>query len=50
MVRISKKPDPKKIEELKKKIKDKEYLDDAVKKIAQVLSEEILNPDEENTW
>jgi energy-converting hydrogenase A subunit M len=50
MVRISKKPDPKKIEELKKKVKDKQYMDDAVRRIAQILTEEIINPNGESTW
>ncbi|MDX9802371.1 MAG: hypothetical protein RBT69_13655 [Spirochaetia bacterium] len=48
MVRIAKKTDPVKLEELKKKINDEKYLSLAIQQIAQVLSSEILNLEEEN--
>jgi len=43
MVRIAKKSDPKRIEELKRKIRDSHYVEDAIQKIAQRLSTELLN-------
>lgn len=41
MVRISKEIEHHRIEELKKKISDKDYLDFAIHKIAQALAHEI---------
>ncbi len=43
MVRIAKKSDPKRIAELKKKIRDSEYVDEAIQKIAQRLSRELVH-------
>jgi hypothetical protein len=48
MVRIAKKTDPVKLEELKKKINDEKYLSLAIQQIAQILSSEILSLEEEN--
>ena len=48
MVRIAKNTDPVKLEELKKKINDEKYLSLAIQQIAQILSSEILNMEEEN--
>lgn len=48
MVRIAKKTDPVKLEELKKKINDEKYLTLAIQQIAQILSSEILSLEEEN--
>jgi len=42
-VRIAKPVDPKRIEELKKKIRDSGYVDDAVKNLAQRLTNEIVD-------
>ena len=42
MVRIAKKTDPKKLAELKKKINDTYYLETAIKRIAQTLTNEIV--------
>ena len=42
MVRIAKQSDPKKLRELKKKIKDKKYLDRAISSIAQTITKELL--------
>ena len=42
MVRIAKKSDPKKLAELKKKIRDAKYVDEAIQKIAQRLSSELV--------
>jgi hypothetical protein len=42
MVRIAKKTDPKRISELKKKIQDREYVEEAIQKIAQRLSAELV--------
>ncbi len=42
MVRIAKKIDPKRIEELKKKIRDAHYVEDAVQKLAHRLSTELV--------
>jgi len=44
-VKTAKKTDKKRLEELKKKIHDKDYLDHAVTKIAQTLSEDLLQDD-----
>lgn len=41
MVRIAKKTDPKKIAELKKKIHDRAYLEQAIEKIAQDLTRNV---------
>jgi len=43
MVRIAKKTDPRRIAELKKKIRDAQYVEDAIQKIAQRLSREIID-------
>lgn len=42
MVRIAKQSDPKRLEDLKKKIRDEEYLKAAIQKIANKLSREII--------
>jgi hypothetical protein len=42
MVRIAKKSDPKRIAELKRKISDSQYVDEAIQKIAQRLSAELV--------
>ncbi|MFP4562500.1 MAG: hypothetical protein ACLFRY_04240 [Spirochaetia bacterium] len=47
MIRIAKPTDQKKLEELKKKIGDEFYLEFAIKQIAQTLTKEILQIDEE---
>ncbi len=41
-MRIAKPVDPKRIAELKKKIRDSRYVDDAVQKLAQQLTNEIV--------
>ena len=41
-MRIAKPVDPKRIEELKKKIRDASYVEDAVKNLAQRLTNEII--------
>jgi len=46
MVRIAKKSDPKKLEELKNKINDQFYIDQAIQKIAAQLTYEIVNHNE----
>ena len=46
MVRIAKQTEPEKLAELKKKINDSEYLDFAIRKIAQVLTNEIMQQDD----
>lgn len=43
MIRIAKKSDPKKLEELKQKIKDQTYLSSAIQQIAGVITKELLN-------
>ena len=45
MVRIAKKPDFKRIEELKKKINDEKYLEFAIDRIAQALSKNLVDKD-----
>jgi hypothetical protein len=45
MVRIAKKPDFKRLEDLKKKINDEKYLDAAIQRIAQQLSKELIGKD-----
>ncbi len=47
MVRIAKNTDPKKLAELKKKIDDKKYLENAIKTIANTLTKEIFQMNEE---
>lgn len=47
MIRIAKETDPAKLAELKKKINDDHYLDFAIRKIAQILTNEIVQQDEE---
>jgi hypothetical protein len=42
MVRIAKKSDPEKLAELKKKIRDARYVEEAIQKIAQRLSSELI--------
>jgi hypothetical protein len=42
MVRIAKKTDPKRLEELKEKIRDSQYVEEAIQKLAQKLSAEIV--------
>ncbi len=45
MVRIAKKSDPKRLEELKKKINDVNYINNAIIKIAQDLTKNLLKDD-----
>ncbi|MCL2705476.1 MAG: hypothetical protein FWE72_04620 [Spirochaetaceae bacterium] len=47
MVRIAKESDPTKLEELKEKINDENYLSIAIQQLAQILSTEIVGIDEE---
>ena len=47
MIRIAKNTDPKKIAELKKKINDKKYLNVAIVSIANTLTKEIFQLNEE---
>ena len=47
MIRIAKQTDPKKIEELKKKINNPAYLETAIRRIAQTLTNELLNAKED---
>lgn len=42
MVRVAKQIDPKRIEELKKKIQDHRYLEAAIARLAQTLTNELL--------
>lgn len=44
-MKIAKPSDNEKIEELKKRIHDEEYLSDAIKKLAQKLTEDLINKD-----
>ena len=48
MVRIAKETDYSKLEELKEKINDEQYLSVAIQQLAQILSTEMLGIDEEN--
>ena len=48
MVRIAKETDPTRLEELRKKINDEEYLSIAIHQMALILSTEILNLDDED--
>jgi hypothetical protein len=41
-VRVAKPVDPKRIAELKKKIRDEEYVQEAIQKLAQRLSRELV--------
>lgn len=43
MIRVAKPSDPKKIEELKKKINDKRYISTAIQSIATTLTKELLH-------
>ncbi len=43
MVRVAKPVDPKKLAELKKKIKSQAYLDAAIARLANTLTKEIMN-------
>lgn len=43
MIRIAKQTDPKKLKELKEKIRDEKYLDLAIHRIAHTLTDEIVN-------
>jgi hypothetical protein len=43
MVRVAKKTDPRKLEELKKKINDVRYIEAAIQKIAITLTNELLH-------
>lgn len=45
MVRIAKKSDPKRLAELKRKINDENYLENAIIKIAQDLTKNLLRED-----
>lgn len=47
MVRIAKPTDPKKLAELKKKIDDKKYLSKAISTIANTLTKEIFQMNED---
>jgi|GEM_PF-580848 anti-sigma28 factor (negative regulator of flagellin synthesis) len=42
MVRVAKQIDPKRIEELKKKIQDRRYLEAAIARLAQTLTNELV--------
>ena len=42
MVRIARKPDPKRIADLKRKIHDAEYVEEAIQKLATRLSKELV--------
>ena len=42
MVRIAKKSDPRRLAELKKKIRDEQYVDEAIQKLAHRLSAELV--------
>jgi hypothetical protein len=43
MVRIAKKSDPQRLAELRKKIRDSQYVEEAILKLAQRLSSEIIH-------
>lgn len=45
MVKIARKSDPRRLEELKKKIHDQKYLAMAIEKIAQELTKNIIQED-----
>jgi len=42
-LKIAKKSDPKKLEELKKRIHTRDYLDHAIVKIAQTLTDDLMH-------
>ncbi|GAB4372563.1 MAG: hypothetical protein Kow009_08600 [Spirochaetales bacterium] len=42
MVRVAKQIDPKRIEELKKKIEDRRYMEAAILRLAQTLTNEMV--------
>ncbi len=44
-MKIAKKSDKKKLEELKKKIHTKDYLEHAISKIAQSLTDDLMHED-----
>jgi hypothetical protein len=44
-LKIAKKSDKKKLEELKKKIHTKDYLEHAISKIAQALTDDLMHED-----
>jgi anti-sigma28 factor (negative regulator of flagellin synthesis) len=44
-LKIAKPSDKDRLEELKKRINDEDYLSDAIKKIAQKLTEDLINKD-----
>ena len=48
MVRVAKPTDPKKLAELKEKIRDKYYLEMAIVRIANTLTKEIMNRREDS--
>lgn len=43
MARVAKPTDRKRLRQLKEKIRDKQYLDDAITRIAQKLADELLH-------
>jgi len=47
MIRIAKQTDPRRLEELKKKINDKRYLNTAINSLAVTITKEILQTKEE---
>lgn len=47
MIRIAKQSDPKKLEELKHKIKDQTYISAAISQIAGVITKELLDLNED---
>jgi hypothetical protein len=47
MVRVAKPSDPKRLAELKQKIRDKYYLELAISRIANTLTKELMNLKEE---
>jgi anti-sigma28 factor (negative regulator of flagellin synthesis) len=44
-LKVAKPSDKERLEELKKRIHDEEYLSDAIKKLAQRLTEDLINED-----
>ncbi|MDY7028365.1 MAG: hypothetical protein SVR04_08725 [Spirochaetota bacterium] len=46
MIRIAKQTDPKRLEELKKKINDQRYLNTAINSLALIITKEILHSKE----
>lgn len=47
MVRIAKRSDPRKLEELKKKIQDEVYIQNAIQRIAQTLTNQLVREEKE---